>query len=394
MFKKWEDKPWFPTAAALCIAVVLFVLLTHLGDVFHGILVFLGFFTPVFIGIVFSYFINPLSRFFNRTLLKKIKTEKKRHTLSNALAFLVFLIIIVLALVVILPQLLDSIVLFASNLDNYLKAAEDWAEHLGIHERFGIDIDNISNYAKNLVETITKYVSNNLSGIINGVASVGKGVFQYFIGFILSIYFLGEKHNLLASGRWVMKSLIKNPVRYSNVMDFLSRCNGILNRYVVFNLIGSLIISCLHALLMLLFGMPYVGLVTFALLLANMVPTFGPIVGAIIGAFVLFLVDPWYALAFLGITIVLQILDAYIIRPRLYGNSLGVSALWVLVGVLVGGRMLGILGILVAIPAVAIIDLVIQDYIQPWLEKRGNREEADTEKEPPADPTEQAPPQS
>ena len=117
--------------------------------------------------------------------------------------------------------------------------------------------------------------------------------------------------------------------------------------------------------------MPYVGLVSFVVAVTNLVPTFGPIVGAGIGVFILLLVEPWYALAFVIFTAVLQSADAYLIKPKLFGDSLGVSALWILIGVIVGGRMFGIVGILLAIPGVAILDMLYKDYVMPWLEAKG-----------------------
>ena len=124
---------------------------------------------------------------------------------------------------------------------------------------------------------------------------------------------------------------------------------------------------------MLVVGMPYVGLVSFVVAITNLIPTFGPIVGGVIGAFALVLVKPWYALAFLVFTLVLQTLDGYVLKPRLFGSSLGVSGLWILIGVIVGGRIFGVIGILLAIPGVAILDFIYRDYLLPWLEKRRRR---------------------
>ena len=104
--------------------------------------------------------------------------------------------------------------------------------------------------------------------------------------------------------------------------------------------------------------------------ITNLAPTFGPIVGAVIGAFILVLVNPWYALWFLIFTIILQTIDGYILKPRLFGESLGVSALMVLISIIIGGRLFGVIGILFAIPFAAIIDFVWKDYVIKKLEER------------------------
>ena len=125
---------------------------------------------------------------------------------------------------------------------------------------------------------------------------------------------------------------------------------------------------------MLIFGLPYVGLVSFVVGLTNLIPTVGPIFGGLIGVFILILDDPWNAIIFLGITLILQVIDGYIVKPKMFGNSLGVSGLWILIGIVVGGKMFGIVGILFAIPVVAILDLLYNDYIFPYLKLKFEKE--------------------
>ena len=135
-----------------------------------------------------------------------------------------------------------------------------------------------------------------------------------------------------------------------------------------------------NAIFMTILGLPYVGLVSFVVGITNLIPTVGPIIGLVIGGFILVLVKPWYALAFIVFSLVLQLADSYLIKPRLFGDSLGVSGLWILIGIVVGGRMFGIVGILLAIPAVAILDFVYSTYLLPWVKaKRDKRLETEGE---------------
>ena len=117
-------------------------------------------------------------------------------------------------------------------------------------------------------------------------------------------------------------------------------------------------------------GMQYVGMISVVIAVTNLIPTFGPIIGGLIGAFILLLVDPWDALIFIIFTMILQTLDGYVIKPKLFGNSLGVSGLLILIAIIVGGKMFGVVGILLAIPFAAIIDFVYKDYLLSALEKK------------------------
>jgi predicted PurR-regulated permease PerM len=116
-------------------------------------------------------------------------------------------------------------------------------------------------------------------------------------------------------------------------------------------------------------GMDYAALVSVIVGLTNLAPTFGPLVGAIIGAFMLVFVNPWWALWFLIFTAILQTIDGYIIKPKLFGNTLGVSSLWILISIIVLGRMFGVAGILLAIPFAAIFDILYKEIVLSRLEK-------------------------
>ena len=121
---------------------------------------------------------------------------------------------------------------------------------------------------------------------------------------------------------------------------------------------------------MLICGMPYAGLVTIVVALTNLIPTFGPLIGAVIAAFILAMAAPKFIIPFLILTVILQTCDGYIIKPRLFGNSLGISGLLILVGILVGGNIAGVTGILLATPVVAILDYAYKDRLLPLLERR------------------------
>ena len=135
-------------------------------------------------------------------------------------------------------------------------------------------------------------------------------------------------------------------------------------------------------------GMQYAGLVSVVVGFTNLIPTFGPIIGAAIGGLILLLVKPVHALIFVIFTLVLQTIDGYIIKPRLFGNTLGVSGLLILVAIVVGGNIFGVVGILLAIPFAAILDFSYKEAFLPWLEERGERRQKE---KPPQEPEDYIP---
>ena len=359
-----KEKPWYNNAVVVCTGVLFYVILTNFPQLVNAIKTFVGFFSPVILGCVIAYLVNPLA-----VLLKnKVFPNLKKNIIPNLLAFVIVIVFAIFFLVILIPQLIDSLTMFATNLPAYAASAEETLHKLGIKwlEKY---IHNTFSSSEKLISAISSYIKNNSESILATSASAGKSVIEFFIAFILSFYLLGEKDKI-KSGLTNLFRVITPKEKFNERMAFLKKCNSILNRYVIYNLIDSLIIGTANAILMLIFGLPYIGLVSFVVALTNLIPTVGPLFGGAIGAFILLLDKPLYAMLFIVITATLQIIDGYILKPKLFGNSLGVSGLWILIGIIVGGRMFGIVGILLAIPVVAILDLIYVDYFFPYLERK------------------------
>ena len=141
-------------------------------------------------------------------------------------------------------------------------------------------------------------------------------------------------------------------------------------QYIAFDILDGMIIGTLNWIFMLIMKMPYVAVVSVIVGVTNLAPTFGPLVGALLGSFILVLANPVAALWFLLFTVILQTVDGYILKPRLFGESLGVSSVWILISLIIGGRLLGVPGILLAIPFAAIGDFLYHDYILNRLEEQ------------------------
>ena len=154
------------------------------------------------------------------------------------------------------------------------------------------------------------------------------------------------------------------------MLDALEYVNRVFGGFVNGKIIDSIVIGVMTGLFCGIVDMPYAMLVSVIVGVTNMIPTFGPIIGGAIGGFILLLDNPLKALWFIIFTIVLQAVDGYILKPKMYGDTLGVPSVLVLVFILVGGKMFGIIGILLAIPAAAIISYCYENLTIPWLEKR------------------------
>jgi len=366
--KPINQTPWYPYAMAGCIMVILYVTLTHLSGVWSAINSFIGYFKPVILGCIIAYIINPLGKLLSNRVFKFIKKDGARNGVSNIVAFILIVGLFILAIMLMVPQLIDSIRTFANNLDNYVARLIRLLENNAWASSF-IDVDAFIASSENLLTNLAKLAEDNIDTILSTGLDVGASLVNWAIALILSIYLLAEKNKLKGGITRLMQASFK-PATFERLMDFFRRSNVICNRYIVFNLIDSLIVGIICVIFMTALGMPYAGLVAFIVGITNLIPTFGPVIGAAAAAFILLMAKPSFALIFVIFAVVLQIFDGYILKPRLFGDSLGISGLWILIAVIVGGSMFGIVGMLLAIPGIAISDFCYKDYLLPAPEKR------------------------
>lgn len=373
---KVKEKSWYPYTVAICSGVVLFVVLTHLPQIFGILHTFADYFGTVIMGCVIAYIMNPLAKFFERTLFKGIKNERMRRPASAMFTLALLLILTVLLFVMLIPQLFNSMRTLAANLDTYIVSLEALLKSWNLDQiEF---IQNAMNSSNELLEMTGKMLTDNLDKIINTSANIGMGMANLGLSFTLSIYLLLEKDNLKAQVLRLMRALMSEQAM-EGALTFFRKCDDILVRYISCSLLDSVIIGVANAVLMRIFGMEYIGLISVTVAITNLIPTFGPIIGAVVGALILFLVRPSHALIFLVITMVLQTLDGNVIKPKLFGNSLGVSGLMILVSIIVFGNIFGLTGIILAMPAAAILDYSYKEILLPALERK--RKEIDSLKE-------------
>ncbi len=374
--KDWLKKRWVENALALCIGVFFFVFLEHLGGVFYWIGKLLKFLSPVIVGIAIAYIIDPLARLFEHHLFVKLKSWRLKRAFSVTLALLLILALFVLLSIYLFPQLADSIKQFIDNLDGYSKSLKQFLTKLG--EKLPINVSKVTTSIDNFINGASDYILKNKEVILSKSLDVGSGILTFLLGFILAIYFLFGKYFLLAGIKRFSRAAMSEK-KYRSTMHFVGRCNRIMTRYLACDCLDSLLIGILNAIFMLIMKMPYIVLVSTVVGVTNLAPTFGPMVGALIGGFILLMVNPWYALFFLIFTLVLQTFDGYILKPKLFGEQLGLSSVMVLVFIILGGRMFGVLGVLLSIPLAAIVDFSYHDYLLTRLERKRGISDGDEE---------------
>ncbi len=365
--KKLSERPWYTGAVVVCIGVLFYVLLTNLNSVLAAVGAFLSNFRAVFLGLIFAYILNPVANFFYQKVLKKMKVGKTRWGIAVALTVLLALLVLVILMGTLIPQLVQSIATFSSNIDNYAASMIKMLESSPLKDF--VDAEQLATLSQNALSSITTFVRENAGKILSSAANSGKGVITLAIAAILGVYVLIDKKRVL-SGWWRLLRILLPEGATERFMDFTLRCDTILMSYLGSTLLDSMIVGVLNAVFMLICGMQYVGLVSVVVAITNLIPNFGPIIGAVIGGFVLLLVNPLHALMFIVFTVAVQFVDAYILKPKLFSGSLGVSGLLILVASIVLGNMFGVWGMVLSVPIAAILSFIFRDYILARHEKK------------------------
>ena len=355
---------------SMCITVVFYLFLSHLNLVGSALSSAFDVIYPVFLGIVLAYIMDPLCKLLETRVFKKINKEGQRRSLSVAVALLLLIALIAILLGALIPQIVSSIGGFFGNLNSYARSFSGLLGQIAdMAAEKNIDLTGVEEKINEFLESLTSILSSSLGRIAQTSLNFGSNVMNFFIGFILAIYLLMDKSRVLNSFDRLLRVLLSGRT-HDVVTDFLKRCNDTLITYIVIDLLDALMVGVVNFIFMVIAGIPYAVMISVIVGVFNLAPTFGPIAGCLLGALLLLLVNPWYALFFIIFTIILQIFDGYIFKPKIFGNRFGVSAIWILIFLVVGGRLFGVSGILLAIPLASIVDYLYHDVFMDKMEKR------------------------
>ncbi len=246
-------------------------------------------------------------------------------------------------------------------------------------------MSKISGAVDNSMEQAISFVKNNGKTIFTTIGSVGTSVSNFAIGVVFGFCFLAAKKNLVSFLNIARAAVLKED-RLQKNNELWKRCHNIFIRYVGVTLLDALIIGVATLIYMLIMRLPLAPLVAIVCAVTNIVPTFGPIIGGAIGAFLLVLDKPLNALLFLAFFVLLQAADGTIIKTKLFSGSLGIPGVWTMVLITLGGKIAGIMGIILAIPFAAIFAILYNESIVPRLERRKEKINKEKEAQPEPEP--------
>ena len=343
-----------------------------------------GILSPFVIGMVFAYLLCPLYNVTTRGVYtavgKKMKNDRRAITLSKGVstfvALVVFFLIITGVCWMIIPGLVDSIThiveVFPSGIDQLMAWLDN---HITNNEQLKNILESyINKFYGNTMEFLENTLLPNYmevaTSISTGVLEIFNVVKNFFIGVIVCAYFLNSKDKFAAQSKKLILATFSEE-RAEEILQGARYTNKTVGGFINGKIIDSAIIGVLCFICMSIFGWEYPLLISCIVGITNIIPFFGPFIGAIPSALLLLMVNPMQCVYFLIFILILQQLDGNVIGPKILGESTGLASFWVLFAILVGGGLMGFVGMIIGIPLFAVFYTYFSRSINRRLGKRG-----------------------
>lgn len=375
---KWDEKYTTISVYAfivICASVLFYLIASEISSFQIKVGEVVVTFMPFIIGFVMAYLFNFILKFYEEkvlsfNLLNKARPKFKR-TIGLLLTYSTVGILIYIFMHFVFPQLLSSILGLVDEIPGYVRNVTDLVDDFNSkyeiqEEYYNIIVDKWNEYK----DSIIRFATNLVPVLGNLVKNIASSVWNIVLGIIVSTYLLMDKENFFGLNRKVTRAIFSEK-RANRIIELTNRSNRIFGRFLSGKILDSFIVGILTFIVITIFKMPYTILISFIIAITNIIPFFGPFIGAIPSALIILFVSPIKALWFLLIIVIIQQIDGNIIGPKILGDSLGISAFWILFSLLVGGKIFGFIGLIIGVPLFVFIYSILKDNVENLLKRKG-----------------------
>ncbi len=391
---RWDKKYlyWGLTAFVVlvgCIGVIYFL---FNGSILkYNVKKIIKILMPIIDGLIIAYLLAPLVNIIEKKLLfplyekTKIEIDKKlmnrTRIYSISLTFLLVISLLYSFIQFVIPQVYESIVSIVGQLPTYYNnLITDLDTLFRQNPEMEAYVVNLFNRFSNLNQDLLKGINSVVQTLSQSVISLFREVLNLVVGFIISIYLLFSKERFIAQSKKIIYACFERHTANSIISDF-KMINRTFGGFISGKILDSIIIGILCYICINIIGTPYSLLISVIVGVTNVIPYFGPFIGAIPSAILILMVDPIQCLYFVIFIFILQQFDGNILGPKILGNSIGISAFWIIFSVTVFGGLLGVLGMVIGVPVFAVIYNLFNRYIRKRLKRKGYPVETESYKD-------------
>ena len=371
----------------ICISFTVFLLLVkdNMNVLWSALGWITGIITPFAIGFLFAYILNYPYKFFYTKVFGRMGRKRKflanfRKPLALIITYAIVVAIFVIIISIVVPQIAASLFSLINSLPQYGGVLSDMTKTVvhWINHTFSMEIDasevinNFFKFITNLISAgnITSFLGNSTNAVFNAIMSMCNGVYNFLLGIVISVYFLAAKETLCRQIKKLAVAFI--PIKYlPKIYEIVDITDTKCGRFLVGDIIDAAFLGVLTFITMSICQLPYAPLIAVLIGVTNIIPFFGPFIGAIPSAFILLLIDPIYMFIFIIIIVIIQQLDGNLFKPKIIGSQVGLSSFWVLFSVIVGGGMFGVLGLILGTPIYAVIYALVGKRVKNKIDSKG-----------------------
>lgn len=358
--KKWIY--WFLLGVAI---IIVYKALDNFGDVLQVVYKFFDIITPFLVGIFISYLLyipcKKMEEIYSKSKLKII--SKKSRGLSILSIYLIILLLLVILINFILPVVFESVVDLINNIQNYYEITINNYNSLPKDNILKSDI--VNDAIKNIQNLDIKqyFQLEKILEYIMGAIDAVTGLFDVVVAVIVSVYILAERSQIISFLKRLAEAIFKEKT-YKNLGRYFDNSNEIFFKFIASQFLDAIIVGIMVTIAMSIMGVKFAPLLGFLIGLFNMIPYIGAIIAVVISALITLITGGIsQTIWMLIVVIILQQIDANIINPKIIGQSLKISPLLVIFAITVGGAYCGILGMFLAVPAIAVVRILVEDYV-------------------------------
>ena len=357
-----NDKGWrkqLELVPVIVISIILFKFIDN-AEVFNsGFGFVLSLFSYFIWAFLISYILNPI-------MVSLDKRTGNRRWLTLIILYTLVLGIIGLLIYIVTPSLVRNISQLIDNVPEYYSTTQKWIGDV-INNLRANDTLGIVPYLEGTIGNLTTRVTTLFTQILNSILGFvlkGTGVIATFlISLIISVYMLKEKENMISGCKKLSDALFLDRERTSLLAVFFSSVDDIFSRYIIGKSIDSAIIGLMCYIGLAIIGIPYAIVIGFLVGLTNMIPYFGPFIGMIPAFIITVFSGFWMAVITVFFIFLLQQFDGWYLGPRILGESVGMSPLWIILAITVGGRLYGLMGMFLGVPVVSVLKKLLDEYV-------------------------------
>ena len=349
------------------------VVVGALGFVFH--IVF-----PFILGGAIAFVLNVPMNFVERNLFseRRIQGKKYMQKLARPVSMLIVLFgvigVVSIVMFVLIPQLGTTFSNLGTSIQEFIPKVQVWAEKL-FHDNRDIMkwVDSLEFDWNKIMETGINFFKNGAGSVLDSTIMAAKSIVSAittsFIAFVFAIYILLQKEKLSLQAKKVLFAFVRRG-RAEAALEVLTLTYNTFSSFLTGQCVEAVILGSMFVVSMALFRLPYALLVGIVIAFTALIPIFGAFIGCAVGVFMIFIEDPFKALLFVILFLVLQQIEGNLIYPHVVGNSVGLPSIWVLAAVSVGGSLMGVVGMLIFIPVVSVIYALFREVVYLKLKQR------------------------